>query len=49
MTTAIRTVIGRPNIKVRRFPWALLGLLAPFKTRAGCAHDIARSQMYLTC
>lgn len=32
MTTAIRTVIGRPNIKVRRFPWALLGLLAPFKT-----------------
>jgi nucleoside-diphosphate-sugar epimerase len=32
MTTAIRTVIGRPNIKVRRFPWALLGVLAPFKT-----------------
>lgn len=32
MTTAIRTVVGSTNIKIRRFPWALLRLLAPFKT-----------------
>ena len=32
MTTAIRTVMGSPNIKMRRFPWALLSVLAPFKT-----------------
>jgi len=32
MTTAIRTVVGRSNIRIRRFPWALLGLLAPFET-----------------
>lgn len=32
MTAAIRTVVGRSNIKVRRFPWTALALLAPFKT-----------------
>jgi nucleoside-diphosphate-sugar epimerase len=32
MTEAIRSVVGRSNIKIRAFPWALLTLLAPFKT-----------------
>ena len=32
MTQAIRSVVGRSNIKIRAFPWALLTLLAPFKT-----------------
>jgi nucleoside-diphosphate-sugar epimerase len=32
MTQAIRGVVGSSNIEVRAFPWALLTLLAPFKT-----------------
>ena len=32
LTGAIRSVVGRSNIKIRSFPWALLTLLAPFKT-----------------
>jgi nucleoside-diphosphate-sugar epimerase len=32
MTEAIRSAVGRSNIKIRAFPWALLTLLAPFKT-----------------
>jgi len=32
MTHAIQRVIGNPNIKVSRFPWALVTLLSPFKT-----------------
>jgi nucleoside-diphosphate-sugar epimerase len=32
MTAAIKTVVGRRNIPVRRFPWPLLNLLSPFKT-----------------
>jgi nucleoside-diphosphate-sugar epimerase len=32
MTQAIRSVVGGSDIKIRAFPWALLTLLAPFKT-----------------
>jgi len=32
MTHAIQRIIGNPNIKVSRFPWALVTLLSPFKT-----------------
>jgi nucleoside-diphosphate-sugar epimerase len=32
MTHAIQRVIGSSNIKVSRFPWALVTLLSPFKT-----------------
>jgi nucleoside-diphosphate-sugar epimerase len=32
MTEAISRAVGRSNIKTRTFPWALLTLLAPFKT-----------------
>lgn len=30
MTGAIRRVLGRPDLKIRAFPWALLGLASPF-------------------
>ena len=32
LTTAIRQVVGRSNIPVRRFPWPLVTVLSPFKT-----------------
>jgi len=32
MTSAIRSVVGSHNIKIRAFPWTTLSLLSPFKT-----------------